>query len=601
MKKILFIAATALILCSGCEDFLDTDLLTNKTTANFPGTEKEAQEMVTAIYANLLFENPESSSSYYIAQLAGDDCLGGNLSFSNNCATNFLMYTGNLNSTSGLWARCYRLINRANNTINTMDNVKEWSSQGEKNRLLGEAHFLRAMAYYELAQVYGGVPLRTNIENTNIPRATVDEVYGLIASDLKSSIEMMPNAIYRQGSTLAGHATKYAAEAMMARVFLFYTGRYAKETLPGDITKSQVISWIDDCVTNSGHKLVPDQRNIWAYTNETTEDNDNGYRYQYVVDNNLKWVGNSSEETLFANKHNLKSDWTYTWFTNTVSQFFSPSADNYSNQVSYPFGTGWGAGPVAPSMVNEWKEWSGKQTYLDGCKEDPRLTGSIWSYKAMDPNTSGNVLMDCKLDKSEPEYTVSYRYYEQTGYFQKKYININACVEKDGKVNITPFAAVKYPGITSQTSQSLIHIADLIHIRFADVLLMQSELTEKADGLNAVRARSHLAPVAYSLDAIKQERRWELAFESIRWWDILRWSGPSLEEAGDLLNKQVGFNVINAAEVVPMVKFDYKKRLKETQGYWAIPQDEVDLANGTLEQNPGWDTADAQFSDWTKL
>ena len=100
--------------------------------------------------------------------------------------------------------------------------------------------------------------------------------------------------------------------------------------------------------------------------------------------------------------------------------------------------------------------------------------------------------------------------------------------------------------------------------------------------------------------SIKQERRWELAFESIRWWDILRWSGPSLEEAGDILNKQTGFNIINAATVVPMVKFDYKKRLQATQGYWPIPQDEIDISNGVLEQNPGWD-ASAQFSDWNNM
>ena len=96
MKKILFIASAILILLSGCENFLDSELLTEKTTANFPETEKDAQEMVTAIYAHLLFESPETSSQYYIAQLAGDDCLGGNLSYSNNCATNFLMYSGNL-------------------------------------------------------------------------------------------------------------------------------------------------------------------------------------------------------------------------------------------------------------------------------------------------------------------------------------------------------------------------------------------------------------------------------------------------------------------------------------------------------------------------
>jgi hypothetical protein len=137
-------------------------------------------------------------------------------------------------------------------------------------------------------------------------------------------------------------------------------------------------------------------------------------------------------------------------------------------------------------------------------------------------------------------------------------------------------------------------------MRFADVLLMQSELEENATGLNKVRARSHLAPVAYSLEAIKEERRWELAFEGLRWWDLLRWSGPSLEEAGAALNKQNNFTVINAAVIVPMVKYDYAARLKQTQGYWPIPQDEIDLSNGLIEQNPGWD-ASAQFSDWSKL
>ena len=81
---------------------------------------------------------------------------------------------------------------------------------------------------------------------------------------------------------------------------------------------------------------------------------------------------------------------------------------------------------------------------------------------------------------------------------------------------------------------------------------------------------------------------------------MLRWSGPNLEEAGNLLNRQVGFNVINAAEMKPMVKFDYKKRLQQTQGYWPIPQTEIDLSNGVIEQNPGWDPS-AQFTDWNNM
>lgn len=597
MKRIIYIPLILMMFVfGGCESFLDTENLTQKTNENFPATEQEANEMLTGIYAKLLFEDPELASQVYLAQLASDDCLGGNLSGSNNCATNFLMYRSSLNGYSELWNRCYTIISRANNAIASFDNVKSWSSTSERTRFFGEAHFLRAFAYNELVQVFGGVPLRTTTEPINLPRASVDEIYGLIASDLKNAIEMMPNKIYLSGSSMEGHTTKYAAEAMMARVFLFYTGRYGKTELPGGITKAQVIEWIDDCVYNSGHALVNDQRNIWSYTNEATQDNTEGYKYTYVVNNGLKWAGNGCVETLFANKHKLKgNDWTYTWFSNKVALFFSPSADNYSASDSYPFSTGWGAGPVSPSMIEEWKQWAENQSYINGATKDPRLTGSVWSYKALSP-TDGSVLFDRSMDAGEPTYTVSTRYYEQTGYHQKKYINIHSRYNS----KFVQFGVQMYPGVAGVESASLNNISDLIHIRFADVLLMQSEIKEDAEGLNKVRARSNLAPVSYSLDAIKNERRWELAFESIRWWDLLRWGGPSLESAGEALNKQKGFTLINAAKVVNMVNFDYKARLKATQGYWPIPQTEIDLSNGLLEQNPGWDTS-GQFMDWENM
>lgn len=157
MKKLIYILSALFILTS-CESFLDTELLTDKTTENFPETEKDANQMLTSIYAKLLFEDPETSSEYYTAQLASDDCLGGNLSYSGNCATNFLLYQGSLNSRLGIWDRCYQLINRANNTINTLDNVKSWSSESERLRHFGEAYFLRAWTYYELVKIFGGVP-----------------------------------------------------------------------------------------------------------------------------------------------------------------------------------------------------------------------------------------------------------------------------------------------------------------------------------------------------------------------------------------------------------------------------------------------------------
>jgi hypothetical protein len=612
-KKTIFLFSALLTLFAGCDDFLDTTLLTQKTTDNFPGTEVEAQQMITAIYSQILFEDPETSSEFYAAQLASDDCLGGNLSYSNNCATNFLMYTGTVGAVqSGLWGRCYVQIYRANNALATMDNVKSWSSESEKNRLLGEAYFLRALAYLELVHIYGPVPLRVTTEVTNLPRASVDEVFAQIGSDLRNAIELIPNRIYTYGSPLAGHATKSAAQALMARAFLFYTGRYAQSEIPAvagvegaaPVTKAEVIAWIDDCVNNSGHDLLPDQRNFWAYSNDASESEDAtkfGFSYPYVVNNGLHWAGNSNIETVFAAKHSLKSDWTYTWHSNTVAQFFSPSADDSPEDERYPFGAGWGAGPVSPAMVSEWQSWAAQQTYTDDYTTDPRITGSLWSYKATSPSSKGTVIFDRSLTPDEPPYTVSYRYYEQTGYFQKKYININAVIpDASGSYALNAFGLYLYPGISTQTSDALLQIADLVYIRFADVLLMQSELKENNTGLNRVRARSHLAPVAYSLEAIKNERRWELCFESVRWWDMLRWAGPSLESAGNELNKQNGFTLINAAVEVPMKQYDYKARLQETQGYWALPQSEIDLSNGVLEQNPGWGSA-ALFTDWEAM
>jgi hypothetical protein len=606
MKKIA-ILLFAIAFFTGCDDFLDTKTLTTKSSDNYPSTMQEAAEMLTGVYAKMLFESPETSSQFFLALLAGDEGLGGNLSGSDNCAMNFLRYRnpdfflGAMDGTywnPGIWQRDYQLIFRANSALEAFENFKDWTNEAEKNRHMGEVYFLRAYAYNELVQVFGGVPLRLGTDMDKLVRASVDDVYQQIASDLKNAIERMPDKAYLGNDPLAGHATKYAAEAMMARVFLFYTGRYEKTELPGGVTKQQVISWIDDCVNNSGHQLVSDQRNLWAYTNPVTNYDSENYQYKYAVNNGLSWEGLNSVETVFANKHKLQGNgWDNTMYSNSAITYFSPSHDNSSFEERYPFGQGWGAGPVSPAFVDDWKSWASRQTYTDGVTEDPRLTGSVWSYKALDPNNGSVLIGDRKLNADEPDYTVAKRYYEQTGYHQKKYIAINSYYSGGFK----PFGPHMYPDISVPSPSQTIHqIPDLILIRFADVLLMQSELKQEATGLNRVRARSHLAPLAYSLEAIQNERRYELAFESLRWFDLLRWAGPSLENAGNALNKQNGFTVINAAVLTPMVQYDYKARLQQTQGYWYIPQSEIDRSNGEIQQNPGW-TADALFKDWNNI
>lgn len=86
-----------------------------------------------------------------------------------------------------------------------------------------------------------------------------------------------------------GHVDKYTAEAMLGRAWLYYTGMYGNGETLNDLvstnyspltsvdlpdgttlTKQDVVGYIDDCVNNSGYSLVPEFRNLWAYTNKCT-------------------------------------------------------------------------------------------------------------------------------------------------------------------------------------------------------------------------------------------------------------------------------------------------------------------------------------------
>ena len=206
----------------------------------------------------------------YIAQLAGDECLGGNVPSNTNIAHSLLKYKNNTNNFLDMWSRLYTMINRANFAIETIESM-DGSSFSGLDRYLGEAYFMRAFAYWQLASVFGGVPLRVTNEVVNLPRASVDEVYGQIGEDLTVAISKLPQKIYTKGSAETGHATKAAAEALQARVFLFYTGRYDKTALPNGTSKEQVVTDLQDCIDNSGHKLVADQRTLWSYTNDVSE------------------------------------------------------------------------------------------------------------------------------------------------------------------------------------------------------------------------------------------------------------------------------------------------------------------------------------------
>jgi hypothetical protein len=413
--------------------------------------------------------------------------------------------------------------------------------------------------------MFGEVPLVLSTEVTNIPKNPADETYAQIAEDLKNAISLMPSTPYN--TVASGHATKWAAEALMARVFLFYTGYYKKADLPlasgGAVSKAQVIQWLDDCIKNSGHDLASDFRNLWPYSNEFTKAD-----YKYAKDNNLNYEGEGNKEAVFAVKFGTLADWGDSYmlgYTNQYNLHFGLRSNN-GLAGTFPFGQGWGAGPVNTNLWNEWRQAE---------PNDIRRTGSII-----------NVATDVESYIFGADNQM-----EETGFWQKKYIAITA-YDPETKGLLPSYAILAN---AAQADMQLGHTQDLVLIRFADVLLMHSELSETATNLNRVRARVKLPAISYSLAALKKERRWELAFEGLRYFDLMRW-----QDAGSALANQEGVDIKNKGIDTKMRGFGggYKARFDATGGFWPIPSSQIALSEGVLIQNKGWGDPSNEFPGW---
>jgi hypothetical protein len=119
-------------------------------------------------------------------------------------------------------------------------------------------------------------------------------------------------------------------------------------------------------------------------------------------------------------------------------------------------------------------------------------------------------------------------------------------------------------------------------------------LKEDASGINKVRARAGLPAInGYSLQALQNERRWELACEGIRWNDIRRW-----HIAATALAKQEGQPVYYCGNPGTNTAHNggYAARYNATAGFQKMP--ETQIALGTVQQNDGWADASSEYTGW---
>ncbi len=223
MKTRTIIAALLICALPACDNLLDLQPIDQLSDDVAIADARGARAALAGAYAGL------QSTSYF----------GGTFVFFNDLSADNAIHTGTFQShadaarnslradntaVASIWNAIYNNINRTNHLIHRVPKVPDLSS-GERDQILGEAHFLRALHYHNLVRLWDDVPIRTapieSVEEASqITRASVEDVYSQILGDLEEA-----RALLSQGDDTR-RATLGAAHALTARVHL-YRGDWA--------------------------------------------------------------------------------------------------------------------------------------------------------------------------------------------------------------------------------------------------------------------------------------------------------------------------------------------------------------------------------------
>jgi hypothetical protein len=495
MKKyIKLVALSSLFIVGACSsDFLDNEPYTEKVTENFYKTPKDAYEGLVAVYD--ILQREAYGGPLLISEQASDDCFGGYgiADAQGDVEWDRFLYVSDKDMNKDAWKTPYQGIYRANILLENLDKINWGTDTALKTKYEAEARFLRAHFHFQLAKMFGDIVALDHTLAANelyTPRVAPEVTYALIASDLKFAADNLGSDNYSQPKNPNfGRITKWAAEAYLARTFLFYTDYYKKADMAGVVTKAQAVTYINDAVNNSGHALVADFSHLWLAAS---------------LEN---FAGEDNTEIVWAVRFNGsgKGDWNL-HEGNRFQVDIAPRGGTIGR-----YGTGWGGATVNPKLY---------AAYGAG---DTRRDATIINF-------AGEGLNFDPQAREQRQYT---------GYAWKKYCPITDAAGK---------AIVELNGGNFQID----NYQDFAAIRFADVLLMAAELNLGTnDGfaqtcLDRVRDRAYKDAthhIAVSKTVIMEERRLELALEGERYFDLIRQGTAVAKAAIDNVDADSQFNV----------------------------------------------------------
>ncbi|KGO86235.1 SusD/RagB family protein [Flavobacterium rivuli WB 3.3-2 = DSM 21788] len=467
-KTILFISL--LFAAVGCDDELNIANPNYSTTESFWQTEEHAVKGVNAIYNSFIVDGSYMRMTPALTDGRGDDFKGDSPWLDLVQVANFTILP-----TSGpitwMWSAYYQAIYRANQVIEYVPAIE--MDEAVKARCIGQAHFLRGLAYFNLVTNYEKVPLITSVP-TNVTEyynatASNEQIWAQIIADFTAAQTMLPVS-YQDLSGLdtnqIGRATKGAATGFLGKSYL-YTQKWAQAAA-------------------EFNKLINGpELNVYSLT-ANYKDNFGPY-----TENNSESLFEIQFQTGSGTIKNYGGEPSSAWMqVSSVGHTYAMEGYGYSDFLP----TRW--------IYDEYKQ----ERTVDG-HLDPRLLVSIASYEP----SENSITVYNGAPWVNPQGNIYPRKYTHDGF--------GVSTESQG--------GVEY----SEINYRLMRYADVL-LMYAEALNEQGQTAQAYQYIQQVRSRANLPNLAVTRpgmsqsqmrDQLAHERALELSIESIRIHDIIRW------------------------------------------------------------------------------
>lgn len=541
--KLLYIVLCGFGLClTGCEDYLTAPSPATDTAKDFFSGGQACINNINADYVPLQWEYGTTyCSEWFIGDVVSDDALKGGQNL-NDMSNVYDFENWKTISNNDLLNDIYRAnylgIGRCNLSLRHIPEAETDSlmDQRLKNRLLGEAHFLRAMYYFRLVRIFGGVPLILSvIDGTSgwvQERASVDDVFKAIIADLEIANQYLwVRSAY--SSADLGRATKGAAQAMLLKTYLYMAGDYWNKQVTMDASDcyKAAKAWGDSIIASGEYALVPNYAELFTLAGENGPES--VFEVQYMEEETSDYGADAGG------------------FGATRGTFSVILTRSRSSLL----GGGWGFNKPTQNLYDE---------YEDG---DVRRDVTILNpLDSLIENPNEEIYLGCRyVSRKRALYT------NETG---TAYENLGHATR--GEINNT---IIRYADVLLMHAEACIGCgdeagaaADLNQVRSVRGMATYPGYTFKVNGTEIS------APTI--LQAVRHERRVELAMEGHRWFDLVRWNG--LEGTGVKAHMDSYAQTETAAAQQQMAAFVAGKH-----EIFPIPAKQREL-NMALTQNNGY-------------